>query len=364
MTGPLSGVRILEIGSIGPGPFAAMMLADHGADVLRIERPGETADSNPLFRSRRTLTIDLKSADGVAHLRALAREADGLIEGFRPGTTDRLGFGPDVLLADNPRLVYGRMTGWGQTGPYSKWAGHDINYIALSGALHAIGPAEKPYPPLALVGDFGGGGMMLAFGMVSALLHARQTGQGQVIDCAMTEGSALLMAPFYGMLGKQWFDERGVNVVDGGAPFYDAYETADGKYVAVGSIEPQFYRLLREKLGVLDDPAFDKQMDRGGWPDLKAKVAAIFKTKTREEWCALMEGTDVCFSPILSLSEAPHHPHNRARASFVELDGIVQPAPAPRYSATTLSAVRQSEPAGPSSKGQGAWPAHQAEAVK
>lgn len=339
MAGPLAGLRIIEIGSLGPCPFAGMMLADHGAEVLRIERPGTSLVGDPMVRSHQILTLDLKSPEGLQTLHGLIQHADGLIEGLRPGTTERLGFGPEPMLAANPRLVYGRMTGWGQTGPYSPWAGHDINYIALSGALYAVGPPEKPYPPLGLVGDWGGGGMMLAFAMVSALLHAHKTGEGQVIDCAMTEGSALLMSAIYGLLGRGWNEERGTNVGDGGAHFYDAYETADGKFVAIGSMEPQFYRLLREKAG-LDEAMFDAQMDTSAWPALKAKVEAVFKTKTRDDWCALMEHTDVCFSPVLSMSEAPHHPHNIARRAFIELDGVIQPAPGPRYSVSVLDAPR------------------------
>jgi alpha-methylacyl-CoA racemase len=342
MPGPLSGLRIIEIGSIGPGPFAGMMLADHGAEVVRVGRPGEPLNRDPTFRSRTAITVDLKTTDGIEQIRALARDSDGLIEGFRPGTAERLGFGPTVLLEDNPRLIYGRMTGWGQTGPYSRWAGHDINYIALTGALHAIGPAAKPFPPLSLIGDYGGGGMMLAFSMVSALLHAQKTGQGQVIDCAMTEGAALLMTVFFGKLGRGWQDQRGKNLLDGGAHFYDVYETADGQFVSIGSIEPQFYHLLREKLGLLDDPAFDAQLELNSWPALKDKLAAVFRTKTREEWCKILEYTDVCFAPVLNLKEAPHHPHNAARHAFVDLDGIVQPAPAPRYSVTVLDPPRTS----------------------
>ena len=344
MAGPLAGLRIIEIGSIGPGPFAAMMLADHGAEVIRVERGGARSPHGAMARSRKTVTLDLKTPEGVQALRDLARDADGIIEGFRPGTTERLGFGPDVLLADNPRLVYGRMTGWGQTGPYAKWAGHDYNYISLAGAAHAIGPAERPVPPLMLVGDFGGGGMMLAFSMVSAILHAQKTGEGQVIDCAMSEGAALLMARVYGGLGGDWVDERSNNSVDGGSHFYGAYETADGKFVSICPIEPQFYALFREKLGFADDPDFDPQMERSAWPALKAKVAARIKTKTRDEWCALLEHTDVCFAPVLNLTEAPKHPHNVARNAFVDVGGEMQPAPGPRYSRTMLDAPRLSSP--------------------
>lgn len=348
MTGPLNGIRILELEGIGPGPFAAMMLADHGAEVIRIVRKGASLRSgtNPaadvLARSRLRIEVDLKSPDGVAVVKRLAGQSDGLIEGFRPGVAERLGIGPDVLLAVNPRLVYGRMTGWGQTGPYSPFAGHDINYIALAGALHPLGRAgEKPTPAVNLIGDFGGGGMMLAFGMVSALLHARATGQGQVIDCAMTEGAAVLSSMIWGFrAGGNWPGERGTNLLDTGAHFYDTYETADGKFVAIGAIEPQFYALLRERVGLAGDPDFDPQLDRSAWPALKNKIAAVFATKTRDEWCAMLEHTDACFAPVLAMDEAPTHPHNVARQSFLDVGGTVQPAPAPRYSLTATSPPR------------------------
>ncbi|WOK37909.1 CaiB/BaiF CoA-transferase family protein [Sphingomonas sp. C3-2] len=342
MPGPLNGVRIIEIAGIGPGPFAAMMLADHGAEVLRIERGGATnpaAARDPLLRSRTHIALDLKSPEGVAELRALVRTADGLIEGFRPGVMERLGLGPEVLLKDNPRLVYGRMTGWGQTGPLAQAAGHDINYIALSGALHAFGrQGGPPTPPINMMGDFGGGAMMLAFAMVSALFHVQRGGQGQVIDCAMTDGSALLMAMIWGFRAQgMWPGGRGENLLDTGAPFYDSYETADGKWVSVGSIEPQFYALLREKMGLADDPDFAAQHDRRHWPALKARLAALFARKTRAEWCAVMEGTDICFAPVLDFDEAAAHPHNVARGTFVEAGGVRQPAPAPRYSGLDLT---------------------------
>ncbi|PAL24232.1 CaiB/BaiF CoA-transferase family protein [Sphingopyxis sp. GW247-27LB] len=338
MAGPLAGVRIIEIGSIGPGPFAAMMLADHGADVIRIQRPGVEDDSaDALLRSRKTLELDLKTPAGVAALRSLVREADGLIEGFRPGTMERLGLGPDILLADNPRLIFGRMTGWGQTGPYSAYAGHDINYISLSGALHAIGTADRPVPPLALVGDFGGGGMLLAFSITAAILNSRSTGKGQVIDCAMSEGSGLLMTPFYsGLASGWWHDRRAANVIDGGTHFYGVYETSDGLFVSIGSIEPQFYALLLERLGLSDDADFARQLDEGLWPALRARLESIFRTRTRDEWCALMEHSDICFAPVLSLHEAPRHRHSVERGAFVDVEGVVQPAPAPRYSVTPL----------------------------
>ncbi|MBB4154395.1 alpha-methylacyl-CoA racemase [Sphingomonas jinjuensis] len=339
--GPLAGIRIVEIAGIGPGPFACMMLADHGAEVIRVERPGGAGGDLPLdprkdilARNRRRVAIDLKSAEGAAVVRDLVATADGLVEGFRPGVMERLGLGPDELIGANPRLVYGRMTGWGQTGPYAAVAGHDINYIALSGALHACGRADdKPVPPLNLIGDFGGGAMMLAFGMLAAILSAKATGTGQVVDCAMTDGSALLMGMIYSFRAQGfWADRRGVNLLDGGAPFYDTYQTADGGYVAIGAIEPHFYALLKEKAGLGSE--FAVQMDARRWPEQRAVLAGVFAGKTRDEWCAIMEGSDVCFAPVLSLDEAPEHPHNVARDTFVEAGGVVQPAPAPRYSAT------------------------------
>lgn len=333
---PLTGIRIVEMGGIGPAPFCGMMLADHGAEMLYLHRPGQAPNPrDPLLRGRTPVEVDLKSPEGIAHVRDLAAGADGLIEGFRPGVMERLGLGPAELHAANPRLVYGRMTGWGQTGPLAQAAGHDINYIALAGALHAFGRAgEKPTPPANAVGDFGGGGMLLAFAMTAGLLQAKTSGQGSVIDCAMTEGAALLMSMVWGFrqtLG--WRDERGVNILDTGAHFYDSYETADGKHVAIGAIEPQFYAQLRAVTGLDADPDFDAQMNAVAWPVLKDKLAAVFRTKTRDDWCALMEGTDICFAPVLSMAEAPAHPHNVARGAFVERDGVVQPAPAPRFSA-------------------------------
>ena len=343
MSGPLAGIRIVELAGIGPAPFACMMLADHGAEVIRIERPGAKKGGpggdpakDILLRSRKVIAVDLKSAEGICVVRDLVASADGFVEGFRPGVAERLGLGPDVLLGATPRLVYGRMTGWGQDGPYAQAAGHDINYIALAGALHTFGRAgEKPTPPINMVGDFGGGGMMLAFGMVSALLHARTTGQGQVIDCAMTDGAALLMSMIWSFHGQGlWRDARGVNLLDTGAHFYDTYACADGEYVAIGAIEPQFYAVLRDKAGLAADPAFDRQMDPRGWPALKETLAAVFATKTRDEWCAILEHGDACFAPVLSMRDAPKHPHNVARGTFVEAGGVIQPAPAPRYSAT------------------------------
>ena len=343
MAGPLTGLRIVEFAGIGPGPFCGMMLADHGAQVIRIDRAsGSRGGSSPvsradvLARGRKSIALDLKNAEGVALARKLCATADGLIEGFRPGVMERLGLGPDELLGDNPKLVYGRMTGWGQTGPYAPYAGHDINYIALAGALAHFGrEGEKPTPPINMVGDFGGGGMMLAFGMVSALLNVARGGKGQVIDAAMTDGTAVLMGMIHGMKNAGvWKEELGVNTLDTGAHFYDTYETADGKYVSVGSIEPQFYAQLRELAGLTEDRDFDAQHDPSKWPALKAKLTDLFKTRTRAEWDALMEHTDVCYAPVLTMSEAAEHPHNRAREAFVTIGDHVQPAPAPRYSET------------------------------
>lgn len=337
MAGPLNGINIIEFAGIGPGPFCGMMLADQGATVTVLHRPGQAPDPRlALSRSRKLVEIDLKSAEGINTARELVKNADGLIEGFRPGVMERLGLGPDVLLADNPKLVFGRMTGWGQYGPLAAAAGHDINYISISGALHAFGRAgEKPTPPINMVGDFGGGGMMLALGMVSALLHAKTGGTGQIVDCAMTDGSAALMAMIFDFHNiGHWKDERGVNLLDTGAHFYDSYETADGKFVSIGSIEPQFYAQLRQIAGLVEDTDFDAQMDPRQWPALKDKLTALFKTKTRSQWCELMEGTDICFAPVLSLTEAKEHPHNVARETFVDVGGLMQPAPAPRYSVT------------------------------
>ena len=349
--GPLAGLRIVEFAGIGPGPFCGMMLADHGAEVIRVDRAsGGRGGSQPisnkdvLARGRRSIALDLKSEQGIALARKLCASADGLIEGFRPGVMERLGLGPDVLLGDNPKLVYGRMTGWGQTGPYAPYAGHDINYIALAGALAHFGrKGEKPTPPINMVGDFGGGGMMLAFGMVSALLNVARGGEGQVIDAAMTDGTAVLMAMIHGMANQGiWREELGANLLDTGAHFYDTYETADGKYVSIGSIEPQFYAELRARIGLAEDPAFDAQMNPAAWPDLKEKVAAIFKTKSRAEWDELLEHSDACYAPVLTMSEAREHPHMTARETFVEVAGTPQPAPAPRYSRT---ATAKPEPA-------------------
>lgn len=336
--GPLQGVKVIEFAGIGPGPFCAMMLADMGAEVIRIDRRGDTrfGKFEVMTRGRRSVLLDLKSPEGVQAALKLVEKADALIEGYRPGVMERLGLGPEVCHERNPRMVYGRMTGWGQTGPLAHAAGHDINYIALTGALHAIGRAgETPPPPLNLVGDFGGGAMMLAFGIVCGLLEARNSGRGQVVDAAMTDGASLLMAMMYGAKAAgRWTNNRGANRLDGGAHYYDTYECADGKYIAIGSNEPQFYSLLLEKCGVTD-PAFQAQTDESQWPELKKKIATVFKGKTRSEWCAVMEGTDVCFAPVLDMDEAPQHPHNRARNTFIEIQGVIQPGPAPRFSRTS-----------------------------
>jgi alpha-methylacyl-CoA racemase len=336
--GPLSHLKIVEFAGIGPGPMAAMLLADLGADVLRLERiqgPSIRLRSGVLNRSRRSVAIDLKQPDGVETALKLLEQADALIEGFRPGVMERLGLGPDVCLARNPKLVYGRMTGWGQEGPLAHAAGHDINYIALTGALNAIGTKEgPPSPPLNLVGDFGGGALYLAFGLVCGILEAVQSGKGQVLDVAMVDGAASLMTSIYGSRSiGAWKDDRQSNQTDGGAHYYGAYETKDGKFISIASIEPQFYAELLERLG-LDGADLPEQLDREHWPDLKGKLEALFKTRTRDEWCEILEGTDVCFAPVLSMAEAPDHPHMKARGAFVEVGGVVQPAPAPRFSRT------------------------------
>ena len=334
--GPLTGLKIIEFAGIGPGPFCGMLLSDLGADVVRIDRKGQGRGSpaDITARGRRSVGLDLKNPASIETCLRLFETADVVFEGFRPGVMERLGLGPDVALKRNPKLVYGRMTGWGQFGPYAQAAGHDMNYIAITGALHAIGTEDKPIPPLNLVGDFGGGALYLAFGILAGVIKARETGEGQVIDCAMSDGAASLMAMFYGFKASgAWTESRRSNLLDGGAHFYDTYQCSDGKWVSIGSIEPQFYALLLEKTGI-SDPAFKAQMDRGAWPDLKAKLAAVIATKTQSEWCALMEATDVCFAPVLDLDEAPKHAHNVARQTFVELAGVTQPAPAPRFSKT------------------------------
>ncbi|WP_420619646.1 CaiB/BaiF CoA transferase family protein [Candidatus Poriferisocius sp.] len=344
--GPLNGIRVVEIAGIGPGPFAAMMLADLGADVVRIDRADRVRDEIPdtphfdvLNRGRRSVGVDLKHPDGVETVLKLVESADGLIEGFRPGVAERLGIGPDECLARNPRLVYGRMTGWGQDGPYASMAGHDINYIALSGVLGAIGrTGEAPVPPVNLAGDFGGGGMLLALGMVAGMLEARTSGQGQEVDASMVEGSALLITMIYGMHGLGAWGPRGTNLLDTGAWFYDVYECADGEYISLGSLEPQFFAEMVEKLGI-DADGID-QNDRSTWSEMRIRLTEAVKAKTRDEWCEILDGSDVCFAPVLSLAEAPEHPHNAARGTFVEVGGIPQPGPAPRFSRTPPQVVR------------------------
>jgi alpha-methylacyl-CoA racemase len=352
--GPLAGITVIEIAGIGPGPFCGMMLADLGADVIRVDRAESVQGGDPerppadlLARGRRSVGVDLKSADGVEVVLSLVDRADALIEGFRPGVAERLRIGPDECLARNPRLVYGRMTGWGQEGPYASTAGHDINYISLAGALEPIGRrGEAPVPPLNLVGDFGGGGLLLAFGVVSALLEAQRSGQGQVIDAAMVDGAASLMTMTHSFRAMGiWNDERGTNMLDTGAHFYDVYETSDGKYVSIGSIEPQFYAELLRLTG-LEGEDLPWQHDRAQWPALKERFAAIFRTRSRDEWCELMEGTDVCFAPVLAIPEAVEHPHNVARGTFVEVAGITQPGPAPRFSRTPGEITRPPAHAG------------------
>jgi len=341
--GPLHGLKVIEFAGIGPGPFAAMLFADMGAEVVRIERksavrrPLSLLNLGPLdvaSRGRRAVGLDIKRPEGRAAALRLIDRADALIEGFRPGVMERLGLGPDACLARNAKLVYGRMTGWGQDGPLAHTAGHDITYIALSGALHAIGTPEQPLPPLNLVGDFGGGAMMLAWGMMAALWEAQRSGQGQVVDAAMTDGAAYLMAMLYGVKAAGlWSQQRGANLLDGGAFFYGTYECSDGKFVAVGPIEPQFYAEFLARLGS-DDADLASHYDPTAWPQQRAKLAAILLTKPRDEWCALFAGTDACVAPVLDMDEAPDHPHNRARATFTTVDDVIQPAPAPRLSRT------------------------------
>ena len=351
--GPLSHLTVVEFAGLGPAPFAGMMLADQGARVIRIDRPGSRSakgggmdaltarNSDVLSRGRESICLDLKRPESVEVALRLIDKADVLIEGFRPGVMESLGLGPDACLVRRPSLVYGRVTGWGQTGPLSSAAGHDINYIALSGALHSTARrGESPIPTPGLIGDFGGGGMLLAFGVLAAVSHAQRTGQGQVVDAAITEGSALLASLIYGWRGAGlWNAEAGTNNGDGGAHFYDTYACADGRHISIGSMEPQFYALLREKCG-LDDPEFAEQWNAAQWPALKKRVAGVFLQRSRQQWCDLLEGTDVCFAPVLSLDEAPHHPHHRARGAFAQVNGITQPAPAPRFSATPAAACQ------------------------
>jgi alpha-methylacyl-CoA racemase len=349
--GPLSGIRVIEFEAIGPGPFAGMLLADIGADVILVDRPApgdlglkRERWNDVMMRGKRSVTLDLKSASGTEAALELIARADALIEGFRPGVMERLGLGPDVALAKNPRLVYGRMTGWGQDGPLAQRAGHDINYIALAGVLAAFGrQGEAPVPPLNLVGDFGGGGMLLGFGIACALVETHRSGKGQVVDAAMVEGASLLVTMFSGMLAaKRWREERGANILDTGAPWYDVYETKDGQYVSIGSIETKFYEDLLARLG-LSSEALPQQHDRKGWPELRARFTQVFKSKTRAEWCAAFEGSDACFAPVLTFSEARRDPHNVARANFITVADVEQPAAAPRYSRTP-GGVRRAPP--------------------
>ena len=340
-TGPLAGFRLVEFAGIGPGPFACMMLADMGAEVVTLDRPGANKNQKSAAgRGRKVVEIDLKNKTAIGEVLGLLEHADALIEGFRPGVMERLGLGPDVVLARNPRLVYGRMTGWGQDGPLAQAAGHDINYISVTGALAAIGPTERPVPPLNLVGDFGGGALYLVTGVLAALLEASRSGKGQVVDAAMCDGAASLMSMFYDFAAVgRWTEGRESNFLDGGAHFYGVYQCACGNFISIGSLEPQFYALLRQLAG-LSDQAFDAQMDREAWPSLRQKLIDVFKTKSRDEWCRIMEGTDVCFAPVLTIAEAPLHPHMAARKTFVKRHGVTQPAPAPRFSRTP-STIRE-----------------------
>ena len=351
VSGPLDGVRIIELAGLGPAPFAGMMLADAGADIIRIDRseratypPNTEPHVDLMNRGRRSVAVDLKHPDGVGLVLRLVEQADGLMEGFRPGVAERLGMGPEDCLARNPRLVYGRMTGWGQEGPMATAAGHDIDYIALAGALEPMARAgERPFPPLNLVGDFGGGGMMLAFGMCAAIISARQTGAGQVVDAAMVDGAAALMTMTYTLRSSGiWKEERGTNLLDTGAHFYEVYETSDGGFMALGAIEPQFYAALLRGLD-LEGEDLPEQMDREAWPQMKERFAALFATKTRDEWEAVFEGTDACVAPVLSPWEAPSNAHMRARGTFTEVAGVVQPSPAPRFQGTP-GAIRRPPP--------------------
>jgi len=344
-SGPLAGFRIVEFAGIGPGPFACMLLADMGAEVVTLDRVGAKKNLKAVaVRGRKVVELDLKDKGAIAQVLDLLSDADALIEGFRPGVMERLGLGPDLVLARNPRVVYGRMTGWGQDGPLAQAAGHDINYISVTGALAAIGTKEKPVPPLNLVGDFGGGALYLVVGVLAALLEASKSGKGQVVDTAMCDGAASLMSMFFDMTAMgRWIEGRENNFLDGGAHFYGVYECSCGNFISIGSIEPQFYALLRQHAG-LSETCFDAQMDRKAWPELKARLTDVFKTKTRDDWCRIMEGTDICFAPILTMAEAPKHPHMAAREVFVTRHGVTQPAPAPRFSRTP-SAIREAETA-------------------
>jgi alpha-methylacyl-CoA racemase len=345
MAGPLAGIRVIELAGIGPGPFAGMMLADMGADVLRVDRTGAVREGatppvgDVLGRGRRSVAVDLKADEGREAVLRLVASADALIEGFRPGVTERLGLGPDDCWARNPKLVYGRMTGWGQEGPYARTAGHDINYIALSGALSLFGRAgEKPLPPVNMIGDFGGGGMLLAFGLVAALLEASRSGRGQVVDAAMVDGAALLSSMMWGFRADGHWGERGTNLLDTGAWYYEVYETSDGGFVSFGSLEPQFYAEMLRITGLADDVdgrgPVPSPADKATWPAMKERMAAVIRTRTRDEWCALLEGTDACFAPVLTLDEVASYPHLAERNTFIEVAGVTQPAPAPRFSRT------------------------------
>ncbi len=352
--GPLEGKRILEFAGLGAAPFCGMLFADMGAEVIVIDRQAAATQESaatlaPEFmlanRGKRSVTLDLKQPDAVDVILRLLRGADGLIEGFRPGVMERLGLSPDICLATNPKLVYGRMTGWGQTGPLAQAAGHDLNYIALSGALHFTGRADSPpTSPATIVGDICGGGMMLGVGMLAAMINAQSTGKGQVIDAAMTDGSALATTLVYGMLkGGRWHSSRESNLLDGGSHWYDCYECADGHYVSLGALEPEFYAVLLEKLGLENDREFRAQYDPQQWPELKRRLSEIFRSRPRQHWCDLLEGSDVCFAPVLDFEEAPEHPHNRARGAFTSVAGVTQPAPAPRFS-DTVSEITSSPP--------------------
>ena len=357
MSGPLAGITVIELAAIGPVPFACMILADLGAEVIRIDRPparapggalgAMLANDSAIDRGRRSIAVDLRDERGAAIVLDLVASADVLVEGFRPGVAERLGVGPQPCLRRNGRLIYGRMTGWGQDGPLAQAAGHDLNYIALTGALHAMGAAgQPPAPPLNLVGDYGGGGMLLVVGILSALVERASSGEGQVVDAAMVDGAAMLMAPIYALQAKgAWTGERQGNTLDGGAPFYACYACADGHFVSVAAIEPQFYALLLARLGITD-PAFADQWDRARWPVLRDRLAALFRTRTRDAWCTLLEGSDACFAPVLSMAEAPHHPHLAARATFRPRDGAPHPAPAPRFSRSTANPAAGPPPPG------------------
>ena len=342
--GPLTGIRVIEMKGIGPGPYAGMLLADLGADVIVVERSSQSSGiglaskDDVHSRGKRSIALDVKHPRGLETLLRLVEGADALFEGYRPGVAERLGLGPEACLAVNPRLVYGRLTGWGQTGPLADAAGHDINYIAITGALAAVGGKEKPMPPLNLVGDYAGGSLFLVMGMLAALVEARSSGKGQVVDAAITDGSASLMSFFHGGLrAGLWNTERGANLLDGAAYFYDAYETSDGKFVSIGPLEPQFYALFVEKAG-LDRETFGQQAGPQDWPRLKKELAGIIRQKTQREWCELLEGTDACFAPVLDFLEAPQHPHNVARKAYIDIEGVEQPAPAPRFSRTACDA--------------------------